>query len=63
VNGSTLDRSALVWGAVFAVIGVAFLLQEAGVWVVRASVFLPAVLIIAGVVLIVSGFLRGEPAE
>ena len=58
-----VDRAALVWGAVFAVTGATFLLQEAGVWRIRAEVFLPALLIVAGVVLIASGWLgRGESA-
>jgi hypothetical protein len=54
----TLDRGALVWGAVFTLVGLTFLLQEAGVWEVRADVFLPALVIVAGVVLIASGLLR-----
>ena len=55
-----LDRSALVWGAVFTMVGVAFLLQEAGVWQVRAEVLLPVLLIVAGVVLVLSGLVRQE---
>ncbi len=54
-----LDRAALVWGAVFTLLGAAFLLQELGVWQVRAGVFLPALLIVAGVVLALTG-LREE---
>ena len=61
MNAATLDRTALVWGAVFTVVGVTFLLQEAGVWRVRADVLIPAVLIVAGVVLIGSGLFRTEP--
>lgn len=59
----TFDRAALVWGAVFTVIGVAFLLQEVGAWRVRMDVFLPVVLIIAGIVLVGGGFVRNEPSE
>jgi hypothetical protein len=29
---SRLDRAALVWGTVFVVLGMAFLLQELGLW-------------------------------
>jgi membrane protein DedA with SNARE-associated domain len=52
------DRGALVWGAIFTVIGVTFLLQEADVWRVRADVFLPVLLVVAGVVLVFGGLMR-----
>jgi hypothetical protein len=55
-----LDRAALVWGAVFTIVGGAFLLQELGVWRVRADVFLPVLLIVAGVLLAVTGMSRRE---
>lgn len=58
-----LDRGALVWGAVFTVIGVTFLAAEVGGWTVRADVFLPLLLIIAGVVLAVSGVGRRDRAS
>ncbi len=49
-----VDRSALIWGSVFTVLGAAFLLQEAGAWEVRAEFLLPFLLIAVGVVLLVS---------
>lgn len=58
----SLDRAALAWGAAFTVVGITFLLQEAGALRVRADVLLPVVLIIAGAVLVASGFFRdGQP--
>jgi hypothetical protein len=59
MNGR-VDRAALVWGAVFTIIGGAFLLQGWGVWRVRADVFLPVLLIVAGVVLAATGLARRE---
>lgn len=63
MRAAALDRAALVWGVAFTVVGVTFFLEELGVWQVRAEVFLPVLLIIAGVVLVGSGFLSGEPSE
>jgi hypothetical protein len=48
------DRTALVWGAIFTVLGVGFLLQETGLWQLRAEILLPSLLVVAGVVLLVA---------
>jgi hypothetical protein len=48
------DRSALVWGAIFTVLGVGFLLQETGVVQLRAEILLPSLLVVAGAVLLVA---------
>jgi hypothetical protein len=50
----TFDRAALTWGAVFATLGVAFLLDELGVWQVHLGVLLPLLLIVAGLALALS---------
>lgn len=55
-----LDRSALVWGAVFCTVGLAYLLEEFGVWNVQVGVLLPLLLIVAGVALAVSA-VAGDP--
>lgn len=59
MNG--LNRSSLVWGAVFCVIGLAFLLEEVGVWQVRLSVLLPTLLVAGGLVLAASAVLPDRP--
>lgn len=55
-----MDRAALVWGALFTLVGVAFLGQEAGAWSVRAEVLVPVLLMVAGVVLVLGGLTAGE---
>ena len=57
-----LDRGALVWGALFTVLGAAFLLQELGLWRIRGEVFLPVLLIVAGAMLLVSAVAGREGA-
>lgn len=59
---SRLNRSALAWGAVFLTIGLAFLLEEFGVWQVRFGVLVPVLLVIAGTILVVSAALPGSRA-
>lgn len=63
MRDTRLDRSALVWGSLFTVVGATFLLQELGVWRVSAEVLLPVLLIVAGVVLLGSGLSRGDAAH
>jgi hypothetical protein len=55
---SRLDRAALVWGTVFVVLGMAFLLQELGLWQVRAEILMPLLLMLAGVLVIATGLGR-----
>jgi hypothetical protein len=60
---SSLNRAALVWGTLFTLTGGAYLAQELGVWSVRPDVFLPLLLIVAGVVLLLTGTRRGRPVR
>lgn len=55
-------RSALVWGVLFVMVGVVYLLQALGVWEVRGQVLLPVLLIVAGVTVIVTGVMGGRPS-
>jgi cytochrome c oxidase subunit IV len=57
-----IDRSALVWGLLFTVVGLTYLLQEFGVWDVRGEVLLPVLLIVAGGAVLVTGF-AGDRSE
>lgn len=49
-----LDRAAVAWGAVFLTVGLAFLLDELGVWRVQLGILVPLLLIVAGLALAVS---------
>lgn len=60
---STLDRSSLVWGAIFLTVGAAYLLEEFDVWDVRLGVIVPLLLIVAGLALAVSAALPGSEAR
>jgi hypothetical protein len=60
MNGTSLNRAALVWGTLFTLTGAAYLAQEWGVWRVRPDVFLPLLLIVAGAVLLLTGTRRGS---
>ncbi len=51
-----IDRSAVVWGLLFTVVGLTYLLQALGVWDVRGEVLLPILLIVAGGAVLVTGF-------
>jgi cytochrome c oxidase subunit IV len=58
-----LDRPSLVWGAVFCTVGLAYLLQELGVWDVRLGVIVPLLLIVAGLALALSAALPRTAAR
>lgn len=58
-----MDRSALVWGALFTVVGATYLLQALGVWQVRGEVLLPVLLIAAGLVVVISGVAGASSGE
>ena len=51
-----LSRSALFFGVLFVAVGAAYLLEDLGVWTLRAGVFLPIVLVVGGLALTVSAF-------
>jgi membrane protein DedA with SNARE-associated domain len=55
VNGGTYHRGSLVWGLIFVVLGVLFLLDQLDVIDLRAAYILPVVLIVIGVTFLVSG--------
>ncbi len=48
-----MNRSALTFGGAFLLLGVAYLLDDLGVWDVRLAVVLPVVVIVAGLLLVV----------
>ncbi len=54
-----MNRSALVFGPVFVLLGLAYLLDDLGVWDVRLQVLGPALLILAGIAL-VGGSMVGD---
>ena len=58
-----LDRSALVWGLLFTVVGLTYLLQALDVWQVRGEVLLPVLLIVAGGAVLVTGFTGERSGE
>lgn len=55
-----IDRGALVWGTLFVVVGITYLLQALGVWEVRGEVLLPLLLILAGLIVVVTGVRGGS---
>lgn len=57
------NRSSLAWGAVFCTVGLAYLLEEVGVWEVQLGVLLPLLLVVGGVVLAVSALLPDSRAD
>ena len=58
-----LDRGALVWGALFTLVGLAYLGQELGAWHVRGEVFVPLLLVFAGAVLLLSTVIGREVGD
>jgi cell wall-active antibiotic response 4TMS protein YvqF len=55
VNGRTFHTGSVVWGLIFIVLGVLFLLDQLDVIDLRAAYVLPVVLIVIGVAFLVSG--------
>jgi cytochrome c oxidase subunit IV len=58
-----LDRGSLVWGLLFTVVGLTYLLQALGVWEVRGEVLLPILLIVAGGAVLVTGLTGGRAVD
>ncbi|HSL15393.1 MAG TPA: DUF5668 domain-containing protein [Actinomycetota bacterium] len=48
-DGRRFDRSAIVWGIAFILVGVAFLLDRLDVWSIEPELFAPLALILIGV--------------
>jgi hypothetical protein len=57
------DRGALIWGTLFTLVGLTYLLQELGVWQVRGEVLLPGLLIAVGIVVVITGLTGTRDAD
>jgi lipopolysaccharide export LptBFGC system permease protein LptF len=55
------DRSAIVFGVFFVVVGVAFLLDRLDLWTIRARYLPPIVLIAFGVAVLLGGRRSSRP--
>jgi hypothetical protein len=55
-----MNRSAITFGTLFAVLGAAFLLDDLGVFAVRAATLLPVLLIVAGLALTAGALADGR---
>ncbi|HEV8419997.1 MAG TPA: DUF5668 domain-containing protein [Actinomycetota bacterium] len=55
MNERTYHRGSVIWGLIFIVLGVLFLLDQLDVLDLRAAYILPVVLIVIGVTFLVSG--------
>jgi hypothetical protein len=55
MNGREFHRGSIVWGLIFIVLGVLFLLDQLDVLDLKAVYILPVVLIVIGATFLVSG--------
>jgi len=55
VNEGSYNRGAVIWGLIFVVLGVLFLLDQLEVINLKAAYILPVVLIVIGVTFLISG--------
>jgi drug/metabolite transporter (DMT)-like permease len=55
VNGGEYHRGSVIWGLIFIVLGVLFLLDQLDVVNLKAAYIFPVVLIVIGAVFLVSG--------
>jgi len=55
MNGRTFHTGSVVWGLIFIVLGVLFLLDQLDVIDLRAAYILPVVLIVIGAAVLLSG--------
>ncbi len=60
MNDLPINRGSIVAGAFFILVGVAFLLQELGLWDLKAVYVLPVLLIALGVAVILGGTRKRE---
>jgi uncharacterized membrane protein len=60
MNDQPVNRGSIVAGVFFILVGVAFLLQELGLWDLKAVYVLPVLLIALGVAVILGGTRRRE---
>jgi cell wall-active antibiotic response 4TMS protein YvqF len=63
MNGRTWHTGPVVWGLIFIVLGVLFLLEQLDVFDLRAAYILPVVLIVIGVTVLVGGTLTRPRSE
>jgi membrane protein DedA with SNARE-associated domain len=63
VNGRTWHTGSLVWGLIFIVLGVLFLLEQLDVFDLRAAYIFPVLLIVIGVTVLVGGTLTRRRSE
>jgi hypothetical protein len=57
MNDRTWHTGSVVWGLIFIVLGVLFLLEQLDVFDLRAAYIFPVVLIVIGVTVLVGGTL------
>jgi len=55
VNDRPYHRGSVIWGLIFIVLGVLFLLDQLDVLELRAAYILPVVLIVIGATFLISG--------
>jgi hypothetical protein len=55
VNDRDFHRASVIWGLIFIVLGVLFLLDQLDVFDLKAAYILPVVLIVIGVTFLLSG--------
>ena len=60
MNDLPINRGSIVAGVFFILVGVAFLLQELGLWDLKAVYVFPVLLIALGVAVILGGTRRRE---
>ena len=60
MNDLPINRGSIVAGAFFILVGVAFLLQELGLWDLKTVYVFPVLLIALGVAVILGGTRRRE---
>jgi membrane protein DedA with SNARE-associated domain len=55
MNGREYHRGSVIWGLIFIVLGVLFLLDQLDVFDLKAAYIFPVVLIVIGATFLVSG--------
>jgi surface polysaccharide O-acyltransferase-like enzyme len=60
MNEQPINRGTIVAGVFFILVGTAFLLQEAGLWTLKAVYVFPVLLIVLGLAVILGGTGRKE---
>jgi len=63
MNGRTWHTGSVVWGLIFIVLGVLFLLEQLDVFDLRAAYIFPVLLIVIGVTVLVGGTLTRRRSE